>query len=207
MRGTWHDGIYALSIYLFEANSCLGDRLTAHYQTYPPSPSLPADPQYFYTSPQWMSSSNEVEVPIAGRISEQGGSGVRTIRYIDHALVDTFEAHCARFGLILWHPDLQSSPETLHNDACRIIFIKTCKCAIKARAFDFVSGLDFGLVNDTRLLMRLYNHAVHHSWRMRFERELTTPGAAEQERLRNSAGKRRKKVCKRITGQNITLTS
>ena len=134
------------------------------------------------------------KVTIADKINMSGGRGVGQIRYASPPLLKLFKAKCARISLLLWRPDFNSAPDSVFNEAIRLVFLITFQAAVFQGMYDWVSGLDRASLDDALLLLRLYSHIIDHRFRREYEAQLRNPEQAATARKRNTDGKRRTTV-------------
>ena len=119
---------------------------------------------------------------------------VGQLHLVSETLSQAFKADCARLGLMIWHPDVEQSPDCLWNDAHRLVFLRTFKAAMIAREYDWIPALNPDRLKDPLLMLKLYNHTVHHLWANKTLKERAGPGSMAKKRARETAGKRRSRV-------------
>ncbi|KAJ3569004.1 hypothetical protein NP233_g5339 [Leucocoprinus birnbaumii] len=121
--------------------------------------------------------SNLVEIGslISPATQKQIASAVKNVEEFILRFVQTF---ISRFGLIRWCPDFDQSPYSLYNSACRLIALNTFNQAVVSHAYDSLRPNTKYLTN-TDMLIKLYDHFVHHRMYEVFKRELRVPGSAQ----------------------------
>ncbi|KAH9467019.1 hypothetical protein Pst134EB_002052 [Puccinia striiformis f. sp. tritici] len=67
------------------------------------------------------------------------------------------KAVLARLGIRKWAPDLEDSPDSLYNEACRVAAIKSFRQIAVNGAYKF-ANCNLQFLNDFDLLIRTYNH-------------------------------------------------
>lgn len=97
------------------------------------------------------------------------------VRLVKEHMLQYIQSYLARFGLLRWCPDLRQSPYSLFNSACRIVAIDTFKQALIVHTYAHVQP-NKSYVNDISLLIKLYDHVVHHYHFLRYQRESRNPG-------------------------------
>ena len=112
-----------------------------------------------------------------GRIASQ-------LRQIEEHIIDYIQSSLARFGLVVWCPDLRQTPYTLYNAACRIIALDTFKQALVSHTYAHLAP-NLSYVKDMTLLVKMYDHFVHHYLYTRYKKECRVPGSV---RARDEAG-------------------
>jgi hypothetical protein len=103
------------------------------------------------------------------------GTVPRQILMVEEHILEYIQACLAKFGLIRWCPDLQQSPYSLYNCACRIIALDTFKQALVSHAYMHLKP-NTAYASDMVLLTKLYNHFVHHFMLSRYKTDLRNPG-------------------------------
>ncbi|TFK52727.1 hypothetical protein OE88DRAFT_1677285 [Heliocybe sulcata] len=95
---------------------------------------------------------------------------------IEDEMLQLIQTSIARFGFTCWCPDLRDTPYSLYNAACRTIAVHTFKQALVGHTYEmFAPNLRY--TADTMLILRLYDHFVHHVQRRRFLKEQKNPGS------------------------------
>jgi hypothetical protein len=146
---------------------------------------------------------SEASVRVA-RLSQlpNAGKHATDAALVEAFVIDYIATYCAKFGLTEWAPDLRDTPYSLYNSAHRIIAIDTFRQAMAARAYSHM-GPNQDFLHDTALLMRVYDHFVHHFQLQRFKKEGKIPGSvALIEQLRPTYT-RRGRVCTSLCGDFV----
>jgi hypothetical protein len=98
------------------------------------------------------------------------------VRQVEEHMLEYMQASLARFGLTTWCPDLRQTAYSLYNSACRIIALDTFKQALVAHTYAHLQP-NTAYVKDTSLLVKLYDHFVHHYMFMRYKKDKRNPGS------------------------------
>lgn len=149
---------------------------------------------------QELISAAQISIPTSIQKSS-GGRGISQLHFVSETLAGTFRSDCARLGIFLWSPNTLESHDSLYNDAHRLVFLRTLKIAVVSREYDWIPALNPKLLADSYLMLKLYNHTVHHLWASKTLVERTIPGSLQMKREIEAAGKRRSRVssmCKLI---------
>jgi hypothetical protein len=97
---------------------------------------------------------------------------------VEEHMIQCIQSYLAQFGLLRWWPDLRQSAYSLFNSACRIVAIDTFKQALVVHTYAHVQPNKF-YVNDVSLLVKLYDHIVHHYHFMHYQWESRNPGCVK----------------------------
>jgi hypothetical protein len=95
---------------------------------------------------------------------------------IEENILEYIQSSLARFGLVMWCPDLRQKPYALYNAACRIIALNTFKQALVSHAYAHLAP-NLSYVKDMVLLVKMYDHFVHHYLYSRYKKECRAPGS------------------------------
>jgi hypothetical protein len=98
------------------------------------------------------------------------------LRHIEEHIIEYIQACLSRFGLLAWGPDLRQTPYALYNATCRIIAIDTFKQALASHAYAHLAP-NLAYAKDMVLLVKLYDHFVHHYLQQRYQKECRVPGS------------------------------
>ena len=98
------------------------------------------------------------------------------LQQIEEHLIDYIQSLLARFGFMSWCPDLSQTPYALYNAACRIIALHTFKQVLVSHTYAHLA-LNLSYVKDTVLLVKMYDHFVHHYLYTRYQKECCMPGS------------------------------
>ncbi|KAF6754953.1 hypothetical protein DFP72DRAFT_1123544, partial [Ephemerocybe angulata] len=114
-------------------------------------------------------------------------------RKMEENLVLYIDSNIARFGLVKWAPDFRQSPYSAYNSACRIIAIDTFRQAVVSHAYASYKP-NIAYAEDMDLLIRLYDHVVHHFFYGRYTREVHNPGSVQVADEQNTVYKSRSRL-------------
>lgn len=98
------------------------------------------------------------------------------LRRVEEHIIDYIRACISRFGLYKWGPDLRQTPYALYNAACRIIALDTFKQALVSHAYAHLAP-NLAYAKDMVMLVKLYDHFIHHYLQERYRRECRLPGS------------------------------
>ncbi|KAH9445127.1 hypothetical protein Pst134EB_025376 [Puccinia striiformis f. sp. tritici] len=87
------------------------------------------------------------------------------------------KAVLARLGIRKWAPDLEDSPDSLYNEACRVAAIKSFRQIAVNGAYKF-ANCNLQFLNDFDLLIRTYNHYVFFLSKNKYTKEKKKTRAA-----------------------------
>jgi hypothetical protein len=116
----------------------------------------------------------DVKIGTAAALGK-GGKLAAQIHLVEQHLLDYMHAYIARFGLLRWCPDFRLSPYSPYNAACRIIAIDTFRQAVISHAYDHVRP-SHRYTEDMDLLLKIYDHIVHHAHFRQWKAEVQNPG-------------------------------
>ncbi|HEV7735749.1 MAG TPA: hypothetical protein VGO47_00010, partial [Chlamydiales bacterium] len=100
------------------------------------------------------------------------------IRAVEEHILEYMQSCLAKFGLIRWCPDLQQTAYSLYNSACRIIALDTFKQALVSHTYTHLQP-NTTYAKDMDLLIKLYDHFVHHYQYQCFKKESHNPGSIQ----------------------------
>lgn len=149
---------------------------------------------YQFRSPQSRQIIDPTLVKIGTSDIIKGGRLANAIRLVEEHLIHYIQAYLSRFGLLRWCPDLRQSPYSLYNSACRIVAIDTFKQAIVSHAYDHYKPKRC-YIDDMELLIKIYDHLVHHFHFSRYQREVRKPGSVRATDDASPSYHSRKRVC------------
>lgn len=115
---------------------------------------------------------------------------------IEEVYCEMMRQSCARHGLSLWCPDLRKSspPYGLWNSACRVVFLDSFRQLATSEAWpQFAPNLSH--LQNTVLVLRIYDHYVHYYQTRRFIMEARNPGSVLVAELKSTNYSRRRRVC------------
>lgn len=127
-----------------------------------------------------------VSITARGKIASQ-------LRGIEEHIIEHTQACLSRFGLISWAPDLRLTPSALYNSACRIIALDTFKQALVSHAYAHCSP-NFSYVNNMVVLIKIYDHIIHHYFQKRYQKECRAPGSVRASDEANPLYRNRQQV-------------
>ncbi|KAF7358646.1 hypothetical protein MSAN_01203400 [Mycena sanguinolenta] len=96
------------------------------------------------------------------------------------------KSYLAKLGITVWAVDFTQSAYSLYNMTMRMAAIETFRFLAAGTYYDFFR-LNTRFVNDTGLLVRLYDHFVHHHMYEMWAAEIRTPGSNQASTQRNNA--------------------
>jgi hypothetical protein len=98
------------------------------------------------------------------------------LRRIEEHIIEYIQACISKFGLIFWCPDLRQTRYALYNAACHIIALDTFKQALISHAYAHLAP-NQAYTKDMVLLIKLYDHFVHHYQQTRYKKECQMSGS------------------------------
>ena len=98
------------------------------------------------------------------------------LRHIEEHIIEYIQACLSRFGLLAWGPDLCQTPYALYNVTCHIIALDTFKQALTSHAYAHLAP-NLAYTKDMVLLIKLYDHFVHHYLQQHYQKECQVPGS------------------------------
>lgn len=122
------------------------------------------------------------------------GQVASQLRGIEEHILEYIQACLAKFGLVVWCPDLNQTPYALYNSACRIIALDTFRQALVSHAYAHLAP-NLKYAKDMILLVKLYDHFVHHYLYSRYKKESRIPGSVLAADTASPQYRRRKRVC------------
>lgn len=134
-----------------------------------------------------------IEIAGSERNSARKGTIAHQAAQVDKTALSFMAAFGARFGFRTWAPDLQSTPYSLYNSACRIVAIFSFQQAMLAHAYAFL-GPVFKYVQDMGLMIKLYDHFVFFIQLRRFLKNSDDPGIVAIRESRKNNYQRRGRV-------------
>lgn len=103
------------------------------------------------------------------------------------------QTYCAKYGLYVWSPNLSESPYSIYNSACRLVALTTFRHALSMDAYAF-TGVDTTAAADMEILIRIYDHFVHHLQPRLRSKESRNPGSVMRSARLNTIYRRRNSV-------------
>ncbi|MBW0462098.1 hypothetical protein O181_001813 [Austropuccinia psidii MF-1] len=89
-------------------------------------------------------------------------------------------AMLAKLGIRIWAPDLEEAPDSLYNEACRIVALMTFRQIACSGAYQYMRA-NFTYCNDLGLLRNAYDHYVHYVLAEKYRREGREKGWNERD--------------------------
>jgi hypothetical protein len=113
--------------------------------------------------------------------------------HIDDGHIGYIHAYLAKAGIRCWGPNLDEGPESLFNSACRISALISFQQIGIAGGYNFL-GYNKEYKDDMLLLIRTYNHYVHHVLAQKYQAECKNPGKYEDTVQMRNASRNRSRV-------------
>ncbi|KAJ7252265.1 hypothetical protein C8J57DRAFT_1722914 [Mycena rebaudengoi] len=85
------------------------------------------------------------------------------------------KTYFAKLGLSVWAVDYTQTPYSMYNQAMRMAAIDTFRFLMGACSYDFLHP-DTRYVNDSSLMVRIYDHHIHHAMFKKWTVEIRAPG-------------------------------
>jgi hypothetical protein len=117
----------------------------------------------------------------------------RNILNVEEFFFLYIKATLARLGIRRWAPNLEDSPDSLYNEACRVAAIKSIQQVAGNGAYQFMN-CNVKFLNKIDLLIQAYNHYVHFRQCGKYNRELKSTGHYVEEAERKAISGARKRV-------------
>ncbi|KAJ6603413.1 hypothetical protein DFH09DRAFT_1124342 [Mycena vulgaris] len=105
------------------------------------------------------------------------------------------KTYFAKLGLATWAVDYTQTPYSAYNQAMRMAAIDTFRFLMGACAYDFLHP-DTSYVNDSTLLVRLYDHTIHRVMFDKWKTEVRKPGGNQLSAERNKNSQARTRLYK-----------
>ncbi|KNZ47250.1 hypothetical protein VP01_6572g2 [Puccinia sorghi] len=102
---------------------------------------------------------------------------------MDEFFINYTQATLARLGIRVWAPDLEDSPHSLYNEACRQAALKSFRQVAASGAYAYMN-INKKYTTDLQLLIPAYNHYVHFLQTNQFNREKHQLGKFRQDEER-----------------------
>jgi hypothetical protein len=119
------------------------------------------------------------------------------LRRIEEHIIKYIQACILKFGLFVWCPDLRQTPYRLYNAACCIIVLDTFKQPLVSHAYTHLAP-NQAYAKDMILLVKLYDHFVHHYQQSHYKKECRMPGSVRAANEASPQYKGRIRVCTNI---------
>ncbi|KAJ6565914.1 hypothetical protein DFH09DRAFT_1472729 [Mycena vulgaris] len=94
---------------------------------------------------------------------------------VEESAILHVKTYFAKLGLATWAVDYTQTPYSMYNQAMRMAAIDTFRFLMGACAYDFLRP-DTSYVNDSTLLVRMYDHHIHRYMFDKWKVEIRTPG-------------------------------
>jgi hypothetical protein len=134
-----------------------------------------------------------VQIGSSVSITDHGQIAAQILLVEEHML-EYMQACLARFGLTSWCPDLRQTPYALYNAACRVIALDTFKQALVSHTYAHLKP-NTTYAREMELLIRLYDHVVHHYMYLRYRRDSRNPGCVTAADKASPQYRGRARVC------------
>jgi hypothetical protein len=125
-------------------------------------------------------------------ITDRGQVAVQ-LRQIEEHIIEYIQACISKFSLLTWCPDLRQTPYTLYNAACRIIALDTFRQALVSHAYAHLAP-NVAYAKDMVLLIKLYDHFIHHYLLSHYKKECQMPGSVKAADTVSPQYRRRQRV-------------
>lgn len=112
---------------------------------------------------------------------------------VEESAILHMKTYFAKLGLAMWAVDYTQTPYSLYNQAMRMAAIDTFRFMMGACAYDFLRP-DTSYVNDSTLLVRVYDHHIHRYMFDKWKMEIRTPGGNRVAAERNKYSQARTRV-------------
>ena len=100
---------------------------------------------------------------------------------------------CALLRNLQYDGHLSESPYSVYNSACRLVAIATFKHALSTDSYSF-TGVDPAAATDMDILIRIYDHFVHHVQLRLRSIDMRKPGSVLRSARLNTIYRRRNTV-------------
>ncbi|MBW0575203.1 hypothetical protein O181_114918 [Austropuccinia psidii MF-1] len=84
-------------------------------------------------------------------------------------------AMLAKLGIRIWAPDFQEAPDSLYNEACRIVALMTFRQIACSGAYQYMRA-NLTYCSDLGLLRTAYDHYVHYVLSEKYKKEVREKG-------------------------------
>ena len=113
--------------------------------------------------------------------------------HIDDGHISYIHAYLAKAGIRCWGPNLDEGPESLFNAACRISALISFQQIAISGGYNFLN-FNPKYKDDMLLLIRAYNHYVHHVLAQKYHTECKMVGKNQQAIETHNASRNRTRV-------------
>jgi len=125
--------------------------------------------------------------------SQNIGGRKNATEFLEEDVLEYMQTYCAKYGLYVWSPNLSESPYSIYNSACRLVAITTFKHALGMDSYAFI-GVDTTAATDMEVLIRIYDHFIHHLQPRLRGKEKRNPGSVRRSARLNTIYRRRNSV-------------
>lgn len=125
--------------------------------------------------------------------SQNIGGRRNATEFLEEDILEYMQTYCAKYGLYVWSPNLSESPYSLYNSACRLAAITTFKHALSMDSYAF-TGVDATAATDMEVLIRIYDHFIHHLQPRLRDKGKRKPGSVQDTARLNTIYRRRNSV-------------
>jgi hypothetical protein len=98
-----------------------------------------------------------------------------------------------KVGIRIWGPNLEETPDSLFNSACRITALNLFRQLAASGAYQYMNINPAG-INEVSLLVSAYNHYVHYLMETQFKKELKQVGTHARDHAKKSIQKNQERV-------------
>ncbi|PPQ99841.1 hypothetical protein CVT24_009635 [Panaeolus cyanescens] len=95
---------------------------------------------------------------------------------IEEHVIEYTRARLARLGFTAWTPNYNESAYALYNSAARMAALDTLKQALVSHAYAFTGVDALRLSKDMVILIKVYDHVVHHYFYDIYKKDKRDPG-------------------------------
>ncbi|KAJ7833383.1 hypothetical protein B0H13DRAFT_2370469 [Mycena leptocephala] len=114
---------------------------------------------------------------------------------VEESAILHVKTYFAKLRLATWAIDYTQTPYSMYNQAMRMAAIDTFRFLMGVSAYDFLRP-DTSYVKDTTLLVRIYDHFIHHYMFEKWKVEVRMPGGNQLTAQRNKYSQARTRLYK-----------
>jgi hypothetical protein len=129
---------------------------------------------------------------------------VSAFSQLEESAILHVKAYLAKLGINEWAVDYTQTPYSMYNSAMRMCAIDTFRFLIAGTYYYFLRP-NTSYAKDTALLVRLYDHFIHHYMYDKWKTEIRTPGGNEIIATRNKISQNRLRVCYQLCFNRLPL--
>ncbi|THU87478.1 hypothetical protein K435DRAFT_681621, partial [Dendrothele bispora CBS 962.96] len=137
----------------------------------------------------------EVEQLRSAQNAKSNSTHLRNISRVPETKLISILTAVHAFGLSEWWPDYTGNFNTRYNNAHRAVALSTFQDAANTHAYNHLTPIR-SQVNNMDLLVRMYDHYVHHYLKNQALAELKFPGATMEKYKKTAMYKRRQRLQK-----------